>query len=174
MCCRKPRVTVCQAGCRGSRDGGPLGWFCLPPGNGRFGGSVRLSGAAACLSESTSSCSENGPLCSLPKAPASRPPSKGHPVVPLDVPASYTRASGGQLALRAGSVPHRQGSIWPSPNREVPADGSLPVSSKSRLSDDSGPKEPVEIRARYRFRQCICANEGVSSCSVFGADNLKP
>lgn len=95
LCCRKPRVTVCQAGCRGSGDGGQLGWFCLPPGNVRFGGSARLSGAAACLSDSTSSCRANGLLCSVPKAPASRPWSKGHPVVLLDVTASYIRASDG-------------------------------------------------------------------------------
>ena len=56
---------------------------------------MRLSGAAACLSEGTSSCRANGLLCSAAKVLASQSLSRGHPVVPLDMTPSYSGAGVG-------------------------------------------------------------------------------
>ena len=62
---------------------------------------MRLSGAAACVSDGTSSSRANGLLCSVAKVPASRSPSKGQPVVPVDVTPSYSGAGAGTPGSQA-------------------------------------------------------------------------
>ena len=56
---------------------------------------MRLSGAAACVSDGTSSSRTNGLLCSVAKVPESWSPSKGQPVVPVDVMPSYIGTGAG-------------------------------------------------------------------------------
>lgn len=62
---------------------------------------MRLSGAAACLLDGTSSCRANRLLCSAAKVPASQSPSRGHPVVPLDMTPSYSGAGAGTPGSQA-------------------------------------------------------------------------